>query len=248
VALVGYSNSRGFGSMVGMRDVDMTQEHIDSQLDDEGTTSPEPVENASPERVVKAEPSETGFVNDLINPKFSELGYIQVYTGDGKGKTTASLGLTFRALGRGWNVLVILFTKGGNDYGELFSARQLSPDISRQLTIVQAGLNRIVFTHNLKAEDAIEISNGWEIAKRAVRSGKYQMIVMDEANIAIDLGLIPLEEMKELLATKPRELEIVLTGRRAHPEIIEMAHLVSEIRPIKHYWDIGVKARKGIEY
>lgn len=194
------------------------------------------------------EPSETGFVSELVNPKFSELGYIQVYTGDGKGKTTASLGLTFRALGRGWNVLVILFTKGGNDYGELYSARQLSPQISRQLTIVQAGLNRIVFTHNMKEEDAIEITNGWEIAKRAARSGKYQMIVMDEANIAIDLGLIPLEEMKDLLANKPPELEIVLTGRRAHPEIIEMAHLVSEIRPIKHYWDIGVKARKGIEY
>lgn len=196
----------------------------------------------------QAEPAETGFVNELVNPKFSELGYIQVYTGDGKGKTTASLGLTFRALGRGWNVLVILFTKGGNDYGELYSARQLSPQIARQLTIVQAGLNRIVFTHNMKEEDAVEISNGWEIAKRAVFSGKYQMIVMDEANIAIDLGLIPLQEMKDLLANKPRELEIVLTGRRAHPEIIEMAHLVSEIRPIKHYWDIGVKARKGIEY
>ena len=115
-------------------------------------------------------------------------------------------------------------------------------------TIVQAGLDRIIFTHNMKEEDAIEIRNGWEIAKRAVFSGKYQLIVMDEANIAIDLGLIPLEEMKELLANKPPELEIVLTGRRAHPEIIEMAHLVSEIRPIKHYWDIGVKARRGIEY
>ncbi|MBY0404464.1 MAG: cob(I)yrinic acid a,c-diamide adenosyltransferase, partial [Cyanobacteria bacterium] len=105
-----------------------------------------------------------------------------------------------------------------------------------------------IFSHNMKEEDAIEITNGWEIAKRAVKSGKYQMIVMDEANIAIDLGLIPLEEMKEMLRTKPDDLEIVLTGRRAHPEIVEMAHLVSEIRPIKHYWDIGVKARKGIEY
>jgi cob(I)alamin adenosyltransferase len=186
--------------------------------------------------------------HELVNPKFSERGYIQIYTGDGKGKTTASLGLTFRALGRGWNVLLILFTKGGDDYGELYSARQLNPQISRQLTIVQAGLNRIIFTHNMKEEDAIEISNGWEIAKRAAKSGKYHMIVMDEANIAIDLGLIPLEEMKEFLRTKPADMEVVLTGRRAHPEIIEMAHLVSEIRPIKHYWDIGVKARKGIEY
>jgi cob(I)alamin adenosyltransferase len=185
---------------------------------------------------------------ELVNPKFAERGYIQVYTGDGKGKTTASLGLTFRALGRGWHVLVILFTKGGDDYGELYSVRNLSPQISKQLVIVQAGLNRIVFTHNMNEGDAVEITNGWEIAKRAAKSGKFQMIVMDEANIAIDLGLIPLEEMKEFLRNKPADLEIVLTGRRAHPEIIEMAHLVSEIRPIKHYWDIGVKARKGIEY
>ncbi|MEB3286260.1 MAG: cob(I)yrinic acid a,c-diamide adenosyltransferase [Vampirovibrionales bacterium] len=203
------------------------------------TPSSTPLDEETPSRQSKSE---------LVNPKFSEIGYIQVYTGDGKGKTTASLGLTFRALGRGWNVLVILFTKGGDDYGELFSARQMSPQIAKQLTIVQAGLNRIVFTHNMKEEDAIEIQNGWEIAKRAAASGKYQMIVMDEANIAIDLGLIPLEEMKALLKNKPPELEIVLTGRRAHPDIIELAHLVSEIRPIKHYWDIGVKARKGIEY
>jgi cob(I)alamin adenosyltransferase len=235
---LGCSNASGFDSMVSMRDAE-------TRADSGQTASGDSSEEGE---ITKAQPSETGFVNELINPKFSELGYIQIYTGDGKGKTTASLGLTFRALGRGWNVLVILFTKGGNDYGELFSARQLSPQISRQLTIVQAGLNRIVFTHNMKEEDAIEISNGWEIAKRAVRSGKYQMIVMDEANIAIDLGLIPVEEMKELLINKPPELEIVLTGRRAHPEIIELAHLVSEIRPIKHYWDIGVKARKGIEY
>ena len=187
-------------------------------------------------------------MTSLVNPSFAERGYIQVYTGDGKGKTTASLGLTFRALGRGWNVLLILFTKGGDDYGELYSARQLGPQISKQLTIVQAGLDRIVFTHNMKEGDAIEITNGWEIAKRAAFSGKYQLIVMDEANIAIDLGLIPLEEMKDLLKNKPAALEVVLTGRRAHPEIVEMAHLVTEMRPIKHYWDIGVTARKGIEY
>jgi cob(I)alamin adenosyltransferase len=192
--------------------------------------------------------SEIALNAELFNPEFAEHGYIQIYTGEGKGKTTASLGLTFRALGRGWNVLLVLFTKGGTDYGELFSARQLSPKLSRQLTIVQAGLDRIVFRHNLKTEDAVEIANGWEIVKRAACSGKYQMIVMDEVNIAIDLGLIPLQEMKDLLREKPPALELVLTGRRAHPEIIEMAHLVSEIRPVKHYWDVGIKARKGIEY
>lgn len=182
----------------------------------------------------EAAPVETGCQSPPSNPKFSQAGYIQIYTGEGKGKTTAALGLAFRALGLGWNVLIVLFAKGGHDYSELLSARQLSPKISKNLTIVQAGCNRTVFAHNMKEEDAIEISNGWEIAKRAALSGKYQMLILDEANVAIDLGLIPLAEMRWLLANKPPELEIVLTGRRAHPDIVEMAHLVSEIRLVKH--------------
>lgn len=186
--------------------------------------------------------------SELVNPSFAQRGYIQVYTGDGKGKTTASLGLTMRALGRGWNVLIVLFTKGGDNYGELYSFRSLSPDLMKHLTIVQAGLNRIVYANNMTESDQLEITNGWEVAKKAVQSGKYQLIVLDEANIAIELGLIDLEDMKNFLKNKSPELEIVLTGRHAHPEIIEMAHLVSEIRPVKHYWDIGVAARKGIEY
>jgi cob(I)alamin adenosyltransferase len=153
-----------------------------------------------------------------------------------------------RALGRGWNVLIILFTKGGDQYGELYSFRELSPNLMDHLTIIQAGLNRIVYADNLTREDQLEITNGWEIAKKAAFSGKYQLIVLDEANIAIELGLIDLEDMKNFLKNKPPQLEIVLTGRHANPEIIEMAHLVSEIKPVKHYWDIGVPARKGIEY
>lgn len=186
--------------------------------------------------------------DELVNPSFAQRGYIQVYTGDGKGKTTASLGLTMRALGRGWNVLIVLFTKGGDNYGELYSFRSLSPDLMKHLTIVQAGLNRIVYANNMTESDQLEITNGWEVAKKAAQSGKYQLIVLDEANIAIELGLIELEDMKEFLKNKPPEMEIVLTGRHAHPEIIEMAHLVSEIKPVKHYWDVGVPARKGIEY
>jgi len=185
---------------------------------------------------------------ELINPSFSQRGYIQVYTGDGKGKTTASLGLTMRALGRGWNVLIVLFTKGGNDYGELFSFRELSPKLMNQLTIVQAGMDRIVYSDNITEKDREEVKNGWNLVKEAATSGKYQLIVLDEANIAIELGLIDLDEVKDFLLNKPPELEIVLTGRHAHPEIIKIAHLVSEIKPIKHYWDIGVEARKGIEY
>ena len=186
--------------------------------------------------------------NNLINPNWAKHGYIQVYTGNGKGKTTASLGLAMRALGRCWKVLIIMFTKGGDDYGELNSFRNLSPEISKNLTIVQAGLDRIVYSDNKTESDEEEIKKGWELAKKAIKNDEYNLIILDEANIAMDLGCIDLEEMLEVLKTKPEEMEIVLTGRNANPKIIEIAHLVSEIKPVKHYWDTGIAARKGIEY
>ena len=186
--------------------------------------------------------------NNLINPNWAKHGYIQVYTGNGKGKTTASLGLAMRALGRCWKVLIIMFTKGGNDYGELNSFRNLSPEIAKNLTIVQAGLDRIVYENNKNADDAQEIKKGWELAKKVIKNDEYNLVILDEANIAIDLGLIDLDEVIDVLKNKPDEMEIVLTGRNANPKIIEIAHLVSEIRPVKHYWDTGIAARKGIEY
>ena len=185
---------------------------------------------------------------ELYNPRFEKIGYIQVYTGNGKGKTTASLGLTMRALGRGWKVLIVMFTKGGDHYGELFSFRKLSPVIKNLLTIEQAGLDRIVYSDNITDEDREAVKRGWDVAKQAEKSGEYDLIVLDEANIVLELDLIKLEEMTDFLKNKPDYLEIVLTGRHAHPEIIKLAHLVSEIQPMKHYWDLGVIARKGIEY
>ena len=186
--------------------------------------------------------------NNLINPNWAKHGYIQVYTGNGKGKTTASLGLAMRALGRCWKVLIIMFTKGGDDYGELNSFRNLSPEISKNLTIVQAGLDRIVYEQNKNADDEAEIKKGWELAKKAIQNDEYNLIILDEANIAIDLGLIDLDEVVEVLKNKPEDMEIVLTGRNANEKIIDLAHLVSEIKPIKNYWDTGIAARKGIEY
>lgn len=186
--------------------------------------------------------------NDLINPNWAKHGYIQVYTGNGKGKTTASLGLAMRALGRCWKVLIIMFTKGGNDYGELISFRNLSEQISQNLTIVQAGLDRIVYSDNKNKNDEEEIKKGWELAKKAIKNDEYNLIILDEANIAIDLGFIDVDEVVDVLKNKPEEMEIVLTGRNANKKIIDIAHLVSEIKPVKHYWDTGIAARKGIEY
>ena len=186
--------------------------------------------------------------NKLINPNWAQHGYIQVYTGDGKGKTTASLGLAMRALGRCWKVLIIMFTKGGDDYGELNSFMNLSPSIKNNLKIVQAGLDRIIYKNNETEDDVKEIQKGWELAKKAIKNDEYQLIILDEANIAIDMGILDVNEVVEVLKNKPEEMEIVLTGRNANPKIIEIAHLVSEIKPVKHYWDTGIAARKGIEY
>lgn len=186
--------------------------------------------------------------NNLVNPEFLEHGYIQVYTGNGKGKTTASLGLAVRALGRGWKILVVMFTKGGNDYGELYTFMNLCDDYKDKIKIVQAGLDRIVYTSNLNEDDKKQTQTGWEIAKKAIKNNEYQMVILDEANIALDLGLIDINEMIDVLKNKPETMEIVLTGRNAKKEIIDIAHLVSEILPVKHYWDKGVSARKGIEF
>lgn len=186
--------------------------------------------------------------NNLINPNWAQHGYIQVYTGDGKGKTTASLGLAMRALGRCWKVLIVMFTKGGNDYGELNSFMELSPQIATNLKIVQAGLDRIVYENNKTENDVKAIKDGWELAKKAIQNHEYQLVILDEANIAIDMGILNVDEVADVLKNKPDDMEIVLTGRNAHPKIIEIAHLVSKIVPVKHYWDTGIAARKGIEY
>lgn len=173
-------------------------------------------------------------------------GYIQIYTGDGKGKTTASLGLALRALGHGWKVLVIQFTKGdsGTCYGELESALNYLPN----LKVVQFGMDRVVYSHNVCMEDFKEAKKGWEFAKEAINSGEYQLVILDEINICTDMGMIKVSDVKDVLLNKPENLEIVLTGRRAHPELKALAHLVTEMVPIKHYFDMGVMARKGIEY
>lgn len=175
-----------------------------------------------------------------------EHGYIQIYTGDGKGKTTASLGLALRALGHGWNVLVIQFTKGDSatSYGEISSASQFLPN----LEVKQFGMDRVVYSHNVSIDDYKEAKKGWEFAKEAIKSDKYQLVILDEINICTAMNMIKVSEVKETLLNKPEHMEIVLTGRNAHPELKALAHLVTEMKPVKHYFDVGVMARQGIEY
>ena len=131
---------------------------------------------------------------------------------------------------------------------KLISFKKLSKEINDNLTIVQAGLDRIVYSDNANDKDKQVIQNGWKVVKEAIKNNEYNLIIMDEINICLDLGLLDLNEVVETLKHKPEEMEIVLTGRNAKQEIIDIAHLVSKIEPVKHYWDTGVVAREGIEY
>ncbi|MEJ5186203.1 MAG: cob(I)yrinic acid a,c-diamide adenosyltransferase [Candidatus Geothermincolales bacterium] len=168
---------------------------------------------------------------------------IQVYTGDGKGKTTAALGQALRALGHGMKVFMIQFMKG-RTYGELVTCQKCLPD----LTIVMAGRDCFVEKGSPEEVDVRLAREGLELAKKVVREGKHQMLILDEINVALDYGLLPLEEVLDFLRSVPPEMEVVCTGRYAPPELVELADMVSEVREIKHHYKKGVAMRKGIEY
>lgn len=171
-------------------------------------------------------------------------GYVQVYTGDGKGKTTAALGLAFRAAGRGLKSLVIHFMKGGLRYGEMVAAKRLEPEI----TVVQMGRETFVDRENPAPEDIELARKGLELAKEVVMGGLHDLVILDEINVALDYGLIKVEEVLALIKEKPGHVELILTGRNAPEEIIDAADLVSEVVERKHYYRRGVTGREGIEY
>jgi cob(I)alamin adenosyltransferase len=170
-------------------------------------------------------------------------GYIQVYTGSGKGKTTASLGLAVRAAGHGLRTVIIQFMKGWIDYGELKGVEMLSPYVE----IHQAGRDTFVNREDPDPEDIRLARDGWELAKTTVLAGKADIVVLDEINCAVSFGLLPVSEVLDLLRKKPDGMEIVLTGREAPEEIVAVADLVTEMRDVKHYYDKGVDARVGVE-
>jgi len=172
-----------------------------------------------------------------------ERGLIQVYTGNGKGKTTAALGLAMRAAGQGLKVYIIQFMKGWPHYGELETVK-LIPNI----TLRQFGTPNFVYKGRATQEDIEGAKAALEEAHRAMRSGEYDVIILDELNVALDFELVSLEDVLSLLDKKPENVELVLTGRNAHPEIIKRAHLVTEMKEIKHPFRQGISGRKGIEY
>lgn len=170
-------------------------------------------------------------------------GLIQVYTGNGKGKTTASLGLALRAAGHGYKTIIIQFMKGKIDYGELKAQKLLEP----YLKIVQAGGPHFIKRGSPSEQDIKMAHEGLEEAKRAFTEGLYNIVILDELNVAIDFGLITLTRALELIKQKPPNVELIITGRYAKQEIIDIADLVTEMREIKHYYQKGVQARDGIE-
>jgi len=167
---------------------------------------------------------------------------IQIYTGNGKGKTTASLGLISRSLGRGNKVCLIQFMKKNYEYGEIkFYEKQ------ENITIIQTGTDKLVDPENPAQIDLDEAEMGYEKAKEAILSGKYNLIVIDEINVAVSWNLLAKEKQLELMDI-PTEAEIVMTGRYASDEAIAKADLVTEMREIKHYFNSGTPARIGVEY
>jgi len=172
-------------------------------------------------------------------------GLIIVFTGNGKGKTTAAMGQALRAVGQGMKVLMLQFIKGTWDYGELVSIKKLNPDF----VIRPLGKGFIRSKSKLNDKEAIEnINQSWEQAEKEILSDTYDMVILDEINYVIDFGLLPVEKILSLLEKRPERLHIVLTGRNAHEKVIETADLVTEMKEIKHQYSKGIKAQKGIEF
>lgn len=172
-----------------------------------------------------------------------EKGLIQVYTGNGKGKTSAAFGLALRAIGNGLKVFVIQFIKGGFDYGELEAVKSLP-----NLELRTFGRGKFIIQSPPEKEDVKLAREGFELAKKVVQSGDFDIVILDEINVAMHLKLIKVNEVLDLIQQKPKHVELVLTGRNAPSEIVKIADLVTEMKEIKHPYTLGVQPRKGIEY
>ena len=166
---------------------------------------------------------------------------IQVYTGNGKGKTTAAIGLALRAAGAGLNVYIAQFVKG-RCYSEIKALKKIS-----KIKVEQFGRHCFINKNPEKIDHKLAFE-GFNKVNEIISKRKYQVVILDEVNIAVKFKLIPLDSLLKLIKGTPKGTELVLTGRYAHPKVIKLADLVSEIKEKKHYYTKGIKARRGIEF
>lgn len=178
--------------------------------------------------------------------KSKEKGLIIVYTGNGKGKTTAALGLCVRACGYNLKVAIVQFVKGSWQYGELDGIKRLEPNV--ELIRKGKGFVGIIDDKLPREEHEKAAVEALTFVEGLVNSGKYNIIVLDELNVAVSLGLIEIDDVLKILDNKPADLDIIITGRNAHEKLIEKADLVTEMKEIKHPYQKGILAKKGIDY
>lgn len=174
-------------------------------------------------------------------------GLTIIYTGNGKGKTTAVVGLTVRAAGNRMRVFFLQFIKGQWKTGERAILQNL-PGVDLEVTGRGFTIERLRNPSIPLKDHAAAAAHGWEVAQQIVHEGAYDLVVLDELLGAIKAGLVPLEEVIELVRSKPPELHLALTGRNAPPELVKVADLVSEVQPVKHPYQRGIKAQRGIEF
>ena len=170
-------------------------------------------------------------------------GLVEIFTGSGKGKTSAALGVVMRAVGHGLRVHIVFFMKGGYPYGERNIMAHL-PNVSFQ----SFGHEHFVDPHNVKAEEKEQARQALKAAREAMASGKFDLVILDEVNVASSWKLIEVEDVLRLIEEKPKNVELILTGRYADERLIDVADLVTEMVEIKHPFDKGIKARQGFDY
>ena len=175
-----------------------------------------------------------------------QKGLVIVYTGGGKGKTSAALGLVLRAVGYNHKVCMVQFVKGSWHYGELDSAKRLAPEF--ELVTAGKGFVGILDDKSPREEHVKAANDTLAISKEKIMSGKFNVVILDEINYAVQLELLKIDDVIDLIKSKPSELDLVLTGNHAAKEVIEIADLVTEMKEIKHPFKSGIKAKKGIDF
>ena len=175
-----------------------------------------------------------------------EKGLLIVYTGNGKGKTTASLGMTVRAVGYDWQVCIVQFIKGSWKYGELDGIKRLEPNV--ELNVMGEGFVGIIDDDKSFEEHRTAAKKAYDLALAKICSDKYQLVILDELNVAVSLGLITDEEMQALIEQRPEMLHLVITGRGATQWLVDKADLVTEMTEIKHPYQKGILAQRGIDW